>query len=136
MCNKIYDILYVEDEPIQRAFFDILVRYEKTEHKVDFNANVVFADSVPDAKSFIESAHYDVVITDYHLHAQFGTELAEWIRTCYKTRKEKRPMIILHSAVFFNAEQIDTQHIDAILQKPLSLPRLKEEILKYEAAND
>lgn len=64
-------ILYVEDDEADRSAFERMVRLER------LNYSVTLAATLREARAYLETGEFDVIVTDYHLPDGQGSELCD-----------------------------------------------------------
>lgn len=121
------EVLVAEDDPINQAVIQRQLRVLG-----------LMADIVANGALALErwrNGHYEIILTDLHMDQMDGMALARAVRAEEAQRGLARTPIVALTASVVLTDEDKRAHsgIDAFLSKPVQLPMLKAEIVKWRA---
>jgi len=119
MENQKYHILVVDDEPSVCKAMQMMLKH--------FGHEVQTAESGEAALTLLESAQFDLIITDYLMPDMKGDKLVALIK---QRRPAQRIILATAYAEDFIAYGKPTGGVDHVLEKPFSLAKLQEAIAR------
>ena len=122
------DVLAVDDQP---ANLDLLARYFK-----HLGVNGAFARSGEEAELELRSRRFDLVLLDLHMPGRDGFSIANRLRTGDSPNRATPVVALTADAYAESHARALAGGFDAVLTKPLTIDRLRSELLLRVAGFD
>lgn len=114
-----HTVLVVEDDPVNAIVIEGYLR--------ELGNAVTVVDSYPDAVETLNSADFDIVVTDYKLDGKTGLDVAHVVRRIGRQKGVRIPVVVVTAAIPQDASHsLRKSDVSLFLEKPFS---------RYELAN-
>lgn len=119
-------ILVVDDDPEARMIVSDLLARLDVNHTLVASAGECISRLVADPDEF------ELVLMDIHMPYLSGSDACSWIKDSDLDPPRGIPIVAMTGdAAFFSDDALKTYGMQGVLQKPISLQRLKDTLGKY-----